>query len=148
MQQRKRGNAHRLSKRYRHHQQGVSNRQAGRGAEAGSKPLPRARLTLHETDPITGPDDLLFTLFYEYYRGYTIYSSEDGRCCIHGQEGPLRLQGKYVCFPDVEEAKTLIQRFRAEGRSSQEHMNRFLRGDEYVCLNRRRQGNEQQLCFQ
>lgn len=37
--------------------------------------LQRARLTLHEADPITGNEDILSSLFYEFYRGYTIYST-------------------------------------------------------------------------
>jgi hypothetical protein len=60
--------------------------------------LEPARLTLHEVDPITDNEDLLFSLFYEFYRGYTIYSTPRGRCCIHGQHGCLKLLGKFVCF--------------------------------------------------
>ena len=41
--------------------------------------LQRARLTLHESDPITGNEDLLSSLFYEFYRGYTAYSTARGR---------------------------------------------------------------------
>jgi hypothetical protein len=73
------------------------------------EPLPRARLTLHEADPITGNDDTLYTLFYEFYRGYTIFSTPEGRCCIHGKQGCLRLRGKFVCFPAIEDAKNLIK---------------------------------------
>src|SRR5690242_15272576 len=75
----------------------------------------RARLSLHESDPITGNEDMLYSLSYECYRGYTIYSTPDGRCCIHGRGGALKLQGLFVCLPDREEAKTLIKRLRAEG---------------------------------
>jgi hypothetical protein len=73
----------------------------------------RARLTLHQTDSIIGTEDILF---YECYRGYTIYSAPPGCCCIHGKQGCLR--GKFVCFPDVEDDKTLIKQFRAEGYTS------------------------------
>lgn len=33
--------------------------------------MERARLTLHESDPITGNEDTLYELFYEFYRGYS-----------------------------------------------------------------------------
>ena len=102
-----------------------------------------ARLTLHEADRITGNQDLLSSLFYEYYRGYTIYSTPEGRCCIHGKQGCLRLRGKFAGFPDVEEAKTLIKRFRAEGYTSSDPVERYLPEWEYVCLNR----HEQQRAF-
>ena len=94
------------------------------------QPRERARLTLHESDPITGQED---------YRGYTIYSTEKGRCCIHGKHGCLRLRGKFVCFPDVEEAKALIKRLRADGYTSYDSMERSLPEWEYVCLNWREQ---------
>jgi hypothetical protein len=100
------------------------------------EPAERARLTLHDTDPITGHEDTLYTLFYECYRGYTIYSTQEGRYCIHGKQGCLRLRGKFVCFPDVEEAKTLIKRFRAEGYTSSDSVERHLPEWEFVCLNR------------
>ena len=99
------------------------------------------RLTLHETDPITGHEDTLYTLFYECYRGYTIYSTLEGRCCIHGKGECLRLRGKFVCFPDIEEAKKIMKRFGADGLTSYESMDRYLAEWEYVCLNRyERQG--------
>jgi len=104
-----------------------------------SEPTERARLTLHEADPITGNEDTLYTLFYEYYRGYTIYSTEQGRCCIHGKQGCLRLWGKFVCFPAVEDAKTLIKRFRAEEYTSYDPVERYLPEWEFVCLNRHEQ---------
>ena len=114
-------------------------------ANAGSrKPLPdepgeRARLSLHEADPITGSEETLYSLFYEYYRGYTIYSTLDGRCCIHGKQGCIKLGGQFVCFPDVEEAKTLIKRFRREGYTSSDSVERYLPEWEFVCLNWREQ---------
>ena len=98
-----------------------------------------ARLTLHDTDPITGNTDLLSSLFYESYRGYTIYSTEQGRCCIHGTQGCLRLCGLFVSFPDIEEAKTLIKRLRAEGYTSYDRVERSLPEGAYCCLNRREQ---------
>jgi hypothetical protein len=97
-----------------------------------------ARLTLHNTDPITGNEDTLYALFYEQYRGYTIYSIEQGLCCIHGKDGGLRIQGKYAVFPNVEQAKNMIKHFQADGRTAQESMNRFVPEEEYICLNRRR----------
>jgi hypothetical protein len=97
--------------------------------------LERAWLTLHDSDPITGNVDTLYTLSYECYRGYTIYSTERGKCCIHGKQGCLRLRGKFVCFPDVEDAKNLIKWFRAGGYTSYDCMERYLPEWEYVCLN-------------
>jgi hypothetical protein len=96
------------------------------------------RLTLHNTDPITGNEDILCTLFYEEYRGYTIYSTPRGRCCIHGKQGCLKLRGKFVCFYDVEEAKALIKRFRQEGYTSSDSVERYVPQEEYVCLNWRK----------
>ena len=97
--------------------------------------LERARLTLHDSDPITGNEDTLYTLSYECYRGYTIYRAERGRCCIHGKQGCLRLRGKFVCFPDIEDVKNLIKRFRADGYTSYDSVERYLPEWEYVCLN-------------
>ena len=98
----------------------------------------RVRLTLHEADPITGNVDTLYSLFYEEYRGYTIYSTPRGHCCIHGKQGCIKLRGKFVCFYDVEEAKGLIKRFRAEGYTSSDGVERYLPQEEYVCLNWRK----------
>lgn|SRR5579859_1847450 len=100
------------------------------------QPPKRARLTLHESDPITGHEDTLYSLSYEYYRGYTIYSTPDGRCCIHGRGGCLKLGGLFVCLPDIEEAKTPIKRLRAEGYSCLDSMERYLPEWEFVWLNR------------
>ncbi len=100
-------------------------------------PRERVRLTLHDSDPITGNEDILSTLFYEEYRGYTIYSTGQGRCCIHGKQGCIKLRSKFVCFPDIEDAKTLIKRFRAEGYTSYDSIERYLPEWEFVCLNRR-----------
>jgi hypothetical protein len=110
-------------------------------ATTAAQPLEIVHLSLHETDPVTGDEDGLSALFYEYYRGYTIYSNVAGICCIHGScgQGCLRLEGKYVSFPDIEEAKTLIKRFRAEEYTSYDSMERYLPAWEYVCLNRREQ---------
>jgi hypothetical protein len=97
-------------------------------------PVERARLTLHDRDPITGNED---SLFYEFYRGYTIYSIPDGRCCIHSKHGCIKLRGKFVCLPDFEEAKTLIKQFRAEGYTSSDSVEWCLSEGESVWLNRR-----------
>jgi hypothetical protein len=101
-----------------------------------SERLERARLSLHEHDPITGDEEYLSSLCYEVYRGYTIYSTEQGRCCLHGKQGCLRLRGQFVCFPDIEEAKTLIKRFRHEGYTASDRMERSLPAGAFVWLNR------------
>ena len=131
MQRPKRGNPYHLPKKRRqrgHHVPPPAVRPVA--------PPALARLTLHETDPITGTEDSLYNLFYECYRGYTIYSTQEGRCCIHGKQGCLRLRGKFVCFPAVEEAKTLIKQFRAEGYTSSDSAERHVPEWEFVCLNR------------
>lgn len=97
--------------------------------------LRRARLTLHEADPITGNEDLLSSLFYEFYRGYTLYSTARGRCCIHGTQGCLKLLGKFVCFYEVEEAKTFIQHLRRAGYCAADSAERSLPPEDYVWLN-------------
>lgn len=97
--------------------------------------LERARLTLHDTDLITGNEDLLSSLFYEYYRGYTIYSTPRGRCCIHGQQGCLKLLGRFVCFSTIEDAKNFIQWLRREGYTSADRVERSLPPEAYVWLN-------------
>ncbi len=126
MQQHKRGNPRRRARKRTNHPVIIA------------QPLESVRLTLHEADPITGREDTLYTLFYEYYRGYTIYSNEHGRCCMHGKDGCLRIQGRYAAFPDVEQAKNLIKHFQADGRTAQESMNRYVPEDEYICLNRKK----------
>ncbi len=125
--QHKRGNPRRRSKK--RTQQNVTT----------MKSLEVVHLILHQTDPVTGNEDTLYTLFYEVYRGYIIYSTEQGQCCIHGKDGCLRIQGKYVCFPDVEQAKNLIKHFQADGRTPQESMNRYVPEDEYIRLKNSRQ---------
>jgi hypothetical protein len=114
-------------------------RKRHRSAPLALQRLERARLTLHEADPITGHEDTVYTLSYEGYRGYTIYSTERGRCCIHCQHGCLRLQGKFVCFPTIVEAKNLIKWFRTEGYTSSDSIERYLPEWDYVCLNWREQ---------
>jgi hypothetical protein len=42
-------------------------------------------------------------------------------------------------FPDIEEAKTLIKRFRRDGDTSDDSVERYLPEWEYVCLNRHEQ---------
>jgi hypothetical protein len=142
MQRIKRGNPHHPPKKRRRGQHAPSpirQQRAPSTVAQLSEPTERARLTLHEADPITGNEDTLYTLFYECYRGYTIYSTEQGRCCIHGKQGCLRLWGKFVCFPAVEDAKTLIKRFRAEEYTSYDPVERYLPEWEFVCLNRHEQ---------
>lgn len=102
-------------------------------------PQDRVHLTLHETDLVTGNEDSIYRLFYEDYRGYTIYSTEQGRCCIHGKAGCVRLQGLFVSLPDIEDAKTLIKRFRAGGYTSFDRVERSLPEGAYRCLNRSEQ---------
>src|SRR5258708_14052174 len=99
MQRIKCGNPHRLPKKRRRGQHAPSPiRQQGVSSTVAqpAEPIERARLTLHEADPITGNGDTLYTLFYECYLGYTIYSTQEGRCCIHVKKGMLRLVGKFV----------------------------------------------------
>jgi hypothetical protein len=59
MQQPKRGNGHRLPKRRRHYKPAMRKPEISRSQ--GSKPGAVVRLTLHDTDPITGSSDKLFT---------------------------------------------------------------------------------------
>ena len=102
---------------------------------APAPPLETVHLSLHDEDPVTGDEDSLSALFYEYYRGYTIYSNAQGVCCMHGagRQGCLLLWGKYVSFPDIEDAKHMIKYFRAQGIRSWESMNRSLpNGDEHA----------------
>ena len=113
-----------------------ASRKRQRRPSVAVQPLTRARLTLHERDPITGNEDTLYSLSYEYYRGYTIYSTPQGRCCIHGRSGCLKLWGRFVCLPDIEEAKTLIKRLRAEGYSCADSVEWYLSAGEFVWLNR------------
>lgn len=95
-------------------------------------------------DPITGTYDQLFSLFYEVYRGYTIYSTEQGCCCIHGpgNGGCVRMQGHYVVFPDIEEAKTLMKWFLAHQGTTPQSTNWHVPREAYICLNppRREEG--------
>ena len=129
MQRAKRGNPHRLPKQRRPRQHAPSSFGQPRAPLTVAQPIEpieRTWLTLHDTDPITGNEDALSTLFYEYYRDYTIYSTPDGRCSMHGKQGYIKLQSKFVCFADVEEAKALIKRFRAEGYTSYDSMERYL----------------------
>jgi len=45
----------------------------------------------------------------------------------------------FACFPDIEDAKTLIKRFRREGYTSSDSVERYLPEWEFVCLNWREQ---------
>jgi hypothetical protein len=104
-------------------------------ARQADEPLPRVRLTLHETDPITGNEEILSSLFYEQYRGYTIYSTRRGRCCIHGTRGCLQLLGRFVCCYEIEEAKLLIAHLRRAGYTAADSVERYLPPRAYVWLN-------------
>jgi len=150
MQRTKGGNPHHLPKHRRRGQHApspVRQQRAPSMVAPSVEPSERAWLTLHDCDPITGNEDTLYTLFYECYRGYTIYSALDGRCCIHGKQGCIKLRGKFACFPDVEEAKTLIKRFRAEGYTASDSIERYLPERMYVCLNRREQQRASTLSY-
>ncbi len=150
MQRSKRGNPHHLPKKRRRGQHApapIREQRAPSTVAPPVEPIERARLTLHDRDPITGDEDTLSTLHYEYYRGYTIYSTREGRCCIHGKQGCLRLRGKFVCFPDLEDAKTLIKRFRVEGYTSSDPVERSVPEGKYVCLNRHEQQRASALSY-
>lgn len=140
MQTPKRGNPHHAPKWTRRH---VSRRPV----EQEQQPAAVARLLLYHTDPITGRYDQLFSLFYECYRGYTIYSTQTGACCIHGagSGGCLQIDGKYAVFPDIEEAKSLMKWFLAENQTAQEQMNRSIPHEVYICLNRPRREEERAI---
>jgi hypothetical protein len=56
-----------------------------------------------------------------------------------GGQGCLRLRGKFVCFPAIEDAENLIKWFRAEKYTSYDPVERYLPEWEYVCLNRHEQ---------
>ncbi len=105
------------------------------------------RTTLQWFVPVTSNEGALYTLFYEYYWGYTIYSTQEGRYCIDGTQGCIKLRGKFVCFPDIEEAKTLIKRFRAEGYTSYNPVERYLPEWEFVCLKRHEQPHAPRLSY-
>jgi hypothetical protein len=128
----KRGNQHRLKRR--------QQRRPSSTKPIVEPPAGPVRLTLHESDPVTGDEDTLYSLFYEDYRGYTIYSTQQGRCCLHSRYGGcLRLRGKFVGFPDIEEAKSFMKRLRAEGYTSYDSVERYVPEWEFVCLNGRDQ---------
>jgi hypothetical protein len=44
-------------------------------------------------------------------------------------------RGKFACFYDFEEAKTLIKCFRAQDYTSYDSVERYLPECEFVCLN-------------
>ena len=122
---------HRASTKTHHH----TKRQQSSSASSADEPPERARLTLHEADPITGNEDLLSSLFYEQYRGYTVYSTARGRCCIHGAQGCLKLRGRFVCFYEIEQAKLFIVHLRRAGYSAADRVERYLPPEAYVWLN-------------
>lgn len=105
-------------------------------AEEALAPGPIA-LLLCEIDIVTEDEDTLFSLTHETYEGYTIYCSWQGTCALHGagQRGCLRIQGKYVSFPDVEQAKRAVRYFQARGWKPHQIMDRGMEEGAYVCLN-------------
>lgn len=140
MQRTKCGNPHHSPKNRKRRQQGPSlleEQSVPSLARQSSGSITWARLTLHGSDPITGNEENLSSLFYEFYRGYTIYSTPEGRCCIHGKHGCIKLRGQFACFSDIEDAKTLIKWFRVEGYTSSDRIERSLPYGEYACLNGR-----------
>jgi hypothetical protein len=79
MQRRKCGNPHRLPKQRKQRQPLPTPSRQQHASSMVAQPIEtieRARLTLHHADPITGNEDTLYSLFYEEYRGYIIYSSK------------------------------------------------------------------------
>jgi hypothetical protein len=86
---------------------------------------------------------MVYTLSYEVYRGYTIYSNEQGYYCLHGagSRGCLQLNGKYVSFPSLQDAQNMVRYFRANGWSARQHMNRRISEQAYLCLNAQDQGH-------
>jgi hypothetical protein len=92
-------------------------------------------LFLHETDVVAADADAVFSLFYESYEGYTLYSTQQGRCAVHGARGCLRLGGKYVSFPDEEQARRAVLYFQERGWKPHQIMERGMAEGAYVCLN-------------
>jgi|GEM_PF-4703574 hypothetical protein len=99
---------------------------------------PTISFYLDETDTITGDEETLFSLSYESFEGYTLYQNERGMCALHGagQRGCLRIQGKYVRFPDVEQARWAVLYFQARGWKPHQIMDRGMAEGAYVCLNK------------
>jgi hypothetical protein len=56
---------------------------------------------------------------------------------MHGEQGCIKLRGKFVCFPGIKDAKRLIKRLRREGYTSYDSVERYLPEWEFVWLNRR-----------
>jgi hypothetical protein len=48
-----------------------------------------------------------------------------------------RRRGEFVCFPDIEDAKTLIKQIRREGYTASDSVEWYVPEGEFVCLNRR-----------
>ncbi len=91
-------------------------------------------LFLHETDVVAGDADAVFSLVYESHEGYTLYSTQQGRCAVHGARGCLRLGGKYVSFPDEEQARRAVLYFQERGWKPHQIMERGMAEGAYVCL--------------
>ncbi len=58
-------------------------------------------------------------------------------CVLHGavERGCLRMQGKYVRFPNVEQAKQAVLYLQARGWKPSQIMDRGMEEEAYVCLN-------------
>jgi len=109
---------------------------------------PRAiSLYLDETDTITGEPEVLYSLSYERFEGYTIYNTMQGMCVLHGagERGCLRMKGKYVRFPDVEQAKRAVLYFQARGWKPSQIMDRGMEEGAYVCLNEQEQHAQERV---
>lgn len=92
-------------------------------------------LFLYGTDVVAGDADAVFSLMYESYEGYTLYSTQQGRCAVHGAQGCLRLGGKYVSFPDEEQARRAVLYFQERGWKPHQIMDRGMAEGASVCLN-------------
>jgi hypothetical protein len=70
----------------------------GKHSPHDDEPNERAWLTLHVSDPITYNGQTLYTLFNEEYWGYTIYSTDQGRCCKRGKHRSSNYEASSCAF--------------------------------------------------
>lgn len=105
-----------------------------RGPKRQKKVQSVIQIYTSDRDGVTGDEENLSALFYEEYRGYTIYSNARGICCIHGQQGCLRLQGQFVSFLKVEDAKDAINYFRARKWTAHQSMDRMVGEEPYLYI--------------
>jgi hypothetical protein len=115
-----------------HWEQRCTERRLAEEALSSAGPI---ALFLHETDVVAADEDALFSLLYECYEGYSIYWTQQGRCVLHGAQGCLRLCGKYVSFPNVEQARRAVLYFQQRGWKPHQIMERGMAERTYVCLN-------------